>query len=74
MTLSAEQIDRVRELAQRTRMSVSRVLADLIEAGLDARDDERARFTDLVDRLARSTNARDQSRIKEELARLTFGD
>jgi hypothetical protein len=35
---------------------------------------ERERFMDLADRLTRSTDPADQKRLKEELARLTFGD
>ncbi len=64
---------RVQALAQRKNASASSVIVDLIETGLDAQDQEKKRFLDLVDRLARSTNAAEQKHLKEELARLTFG-
>jgi hypothetical protein len=35
---------------------------------------ERKRFLDLADRLAQSRDAEDQKRLKEELARMTFGE
>jgi hypothetical protein len=65
---------RVRSMAKKQRASEGRVLVDLIEAGLAAKDEERQRFRNLVDRLARATSKAEQSRLKEELARLTFGD
>ena len=65
---------RVKTLAQTRRTSASRVMAELIETGLDAREQERRHFLDLADRLARSADAAEQQRLKEELARLTFGN
>ena len=50
------------------------MIVELIETGLDARDRERRSFFELADRLARATDASEQKRLKEELARMTFGD
>jgi hypothetical protein len=50
------------------------VITELVESGLEAQEDEKRRFLDLADRLARSTESAEQKRLKEELARLTFGD
>ena len=65
---------RVRSLAKSSHASATRVLVELIESGLDAREQERKRFLDLADRLTRSRDPEEQSRLKEELARMTFGD
>ena len=65
---------RVRSIARTRRVSANRVLVDLIESGLDEQERERQRFMDLADRLTRSTDRAEQSRLKEELARLTFGE
>jgi len=73
VTLPARVARQVRTLAKAKRTSASRVLVDLVEAGLDAREAEKRRFLDLADRLARSEAPAEQARIKEELARLTFG-
>jgi hypothetical protein len=50
------------------------VIAELVETGLNAQAQERKRFLDLAGRLACSTDADEQRRLKEELARLTFGN
>jgi hypothetical protein len=65
---------RIKSLARVKRTSASRVIAELVETGLNAQEQERKRFLDLADRLACSTDADEQRRLKEELARLTFGD
>ena len=65
---------RVHSLAQRQKTSASRVIAELIETGLDAREREKNRFFELADRLVESSDAAEQKRIKAELARLTFGE
>jgi len=63
----------VRSLAKLSRTSTNRVLVDLIESGLAAREQERKRFFDLADRLARSHDPEEQRQVKEELALMTFG-
>jgi ribosomal protein L1 len=65
---------RVRALARRKNASTNRVIVDLIETGLSAQEQEKKRFFDLADRLARSADAAEQARLKEELARMTYGD
>ncbi|HLF56481.1 MAG TPA: hypothetical protein VI942_06515 [Thermoanaerobaculia bacterium] len=65
---------RVRSLAKSNRTSANRVLVDLIETGLEAREAEKRRFLELADRLAASKDAKEQVKLKEELARMTFGD
>jgi len=41
---------------------------------LEAKDRERQCFLDLAERLAQSDDPEERVRLKEELARLTFGD
>jgi predicted transcriptional regulator len=65
---------RVRTLAARQRTSANRVIVELIEAGLDAREREKRQFFEVAERLAQSSNVTEQKRLKEELARLTFGE
>ena len=65
---------RVKALAKTNRTSANRIVVDLIEAGLEARERERTLFFDLADRLARSSDMAEQNRLKEDLARMTFGD
>jgi predicted DNA-binding protein len=65
---------RVKSLAKTSGTSANRIIVGLIESGIAAREQERKRFFDLADRLAHSRDAQDQKRLKEELARLTFGE
>jgi hypothetical protein len=65
---------RVKSLAKSSRTSANRILVELIESGLEARDQERTRFLEMADRLARSADPKEQRRLKEELARMTFGE
>ena len=74
VTLSARVARRIRTLARAKRASASRVIAELVESGLQAQDAERDRFLQLADELTRSKDPAEQERIKEELARVTFGD
>lgn len=64
---------RVRALANARRSSTSRVIAELVEVGLETQEQERQRFLDLAERLVGSQDPRERERLKEELARLTFG-
>jgi len=65
---------RVKSLAKSSRTSANRILVELIESGLEARDQERKRFLELADSLVRTRDPEKQKRLKEELARMTFGD
>ncbi len=65
---------RVQALAKRRRTSANRIIVDLIESGLEAKEREKVAFFDLADRLAHSSDREEQERLKEELARMTFGE
>ena len=65
---------RIQALAKRRRTSANRVIVDLIESGLEAKEREKLAFFDLADRLAHTSDRTEQKRLKEELARITFGE
>jgi hypothetical protein len=73
VTLPAPIARRVRELAKRDRKSANRVIVDLIESGLEAREREKRTFFELADRLADSPDVAERKSLKKELARLTYG-
>ena len=64
----------VKTIAKRQRISANRVLVELIEAGLESKEAERRRFFELADKLQTSDDTNEQRKIKEELARMTFGE
>ena len=69
--LPARVARQVLALAKSKGLSSSKVIADLVEAGLVANG--RERLFELAERLSKSTSQVEQKRIKDELARLTFG-
>jgi len=74
VTLPARVARRVRSLAKTNNTSANRIIVELIESGIEARQQEKKRFIELADRLARSRDPQEQTRLKEELAVLTFGE
>ena len=74
ISLPARVARRVKALAKTSSTSANRIIVDLIESGIEAREQERKRFFELADRLADSRDAKDQKPLTEELARLTFGE
>ena len=65
---------RVKALAKNRKVSSNRILVELVETGLQAKEEEKRRFFELADRLSTSTDAEEQQALKEQLARLTFGE
>ena len=74
VSLPARVARRVKSLAQSSKMSTNRIIVGLVESGLDAREREKERFFEIADRLARCRDPEEQKRLKEELARMTFGE
>jgi metal-responsive CopG/Arc/MetJ family transcriptional regulator len=74
VSLPSRVVRRVEAIAKREQTSSSRVIVELIETGLDAKDREKKEFFELADRLVNSSDASEQTRIKRELARRTFGE
>ena len=74
VTLPARVARRVKSLAKSSSMSANRIIVELIEAGIETRQQERKRFIELADRLARSRDADERTRLKAELAIMTFGE
>ena len=54
VTLPARVARRVKSLAKTSSTSANRIIVELIESGIEARQQERKRFIELADRLARS--------------------
>jgi len=74
VSLPARIAKHVRVMARTQKTSANRVLVDLIEAGLHSKEAEKQRFFALANRLVESPDSTERQRIKEELARMTFGE
>jgi len=65
---------RVRAIAKSRRVSANRVVVDLIETGLDAKEAERDRFFALARCYKESSDPAESEKLREQLARMIFGD
>jgi hypothetical protein len=74
VSLPARLARRVRNLAKNRKTSTNRVLVELIETGIETKESEKSRFFDLADQLSASSDPAERKRIKEILARMTFGE
>ena len=74
VSLPARVARQVKSLVKTSNASANRIIVGLIEAGLEAREQDRKRFFDLADRLAHTRDPEEQKRVKEDLARMTFGE
>lgn len=73
VTLPREIDTRVQNLARRQNWSANQAIENLVEAGLAAKEAEKKHFFALAERLRASSDEVEVRRIKEELARMTFG-
>ena len=74
VSLPARIAKRVLALAENKKTSASRVLVDLIETGLQAKEAQHQRFFEITDQLAETTDPVERKRLQEELARMTFAE
>jgi hypothetical protein len=65
---------RVRAIAKARRTSANRVLVDLIETGIEAGEAEKRRFFDLARRFKESSEPAESERLRQDLARMMFGE
>ena len=74
VSLPARLARRVRSLAKNRKTSTNRVLVELIETGIESKEAEKSKFFELADRLSATSDPSERKRIKELLARMTFGE
>ena len=74
VTLPSPLAKRVKSLAKSRKVSSNRILVELVETGLRSKEEEKRRFFELAGRLSTSTDEKEQQKLKEQLARMTFGE
>jgi predicted DNA-binding protein len=74
VSLPARIAKRVLALAETKKNTASRVLVELIETGLQAKEDQHQRFFELTDKLAESKDPAERKRLQEELDRMTYAE
>jgi hypothetical protein len=69
-TKMAEKIDLI---AANRHVSSNRAIVDLLSDAITAYEQRRTAFLELADRFQKSTDPAETARLREELARMTFG-
>jgi hypothetical protein len=69
-TEMAEKIDRI---ADSRHVSANRAIVDLLSDAIDAYEQRRKAFFDIADRFQKAKDPVESRRLREELARMTFG-
>jgi hypothetical protein len=69
------QVDRkIEAIARKRRLSGNRVLVELVEMGLEARQQKEAAFLELARRFRQSDDPEEAKRLGRELERMIFGE
>jgi hypothetical protein len=73
ISLPAELAEKIDAIAASRRVSGNRAIVDLLVDAIAAYEKRRTAFLELADRFQKSKNAAETERLREELARMTFG-
>src|SRR5437763_360138 len=70
-----QQLDKqIETIAKNRRLSGNRVLVELLELGLETRDQKEKAFFELAERFRNSKNAAEIKQLGDELGRFVFGE
>jgi len=73
VSIRSEIHGRIEDLARQEKRSTNQIIENLIETGLDAKEQEKRRFFEVAERFRTATSASEVKEAKEELARMIFG-
>jgi len=71
--MPSEMAEKIDTIAENRHVSGNRTIVDLLSDGITAYEQRRAAFLELADRFQKSTDPAETARLREELARMTFG-
>ena len=74
VSLSANVAAQVRSMAKTRRLSSNRMLAELIENGIEAEKRKQQEFFKLAERFRNAADPEEAKRLGDELGRMVFGD
>jgi hypothetical protein len=74
LTLPSQIAKKVDRMAKRRRLSDNRVLVELIELGIEARQQKEKEFFELAERFRASKDPEEIKRLGEELGLFVFGE
>ncbi len=73
ISLPAELAERLDSIAAARHVSANRAIIDLLADAITAYEQRRAVFLELADRFQRSSDPAETERLRDELAKMTFG-
>jgi len=74
ISLTAEMAEKIDSIAVNRHVSGNRAIVDLLGEAIAAYEQRREAFFELADRFQKSNNPTETERLREELARMTFGN
>jgi metal-responsive CopG/Arc/MetJ family transcriptional regulator len=73
VSLPAEMAEKLESIAAARHVSANRAIVDLLADGIAAYEQRRTVFLELADRFQKATDPSESERLRDELARMTFG-
>jgi metal-responsive CopG/Arc/MetJ family transcriptional regulator len=73
VSIPSEMAEKVDAIAEARHVSANRAIIDLLADGIEAYEQRRKDFLALADRFQKSKDPAETKRLREELARMTFG-
>ncbi len=73
ITIPSEMAGKIDAIAESRHVSGNRAIVDLLDDAITAYEQRRTAFLELADRFQKSTDPAETARLREELARMTFG-
>lgn len=73
ISLPAEIAEKIDGIAESRQVSGNRIIVDLLAEAIAAYEQRRAAFFELAGHFQKSTDNAETERLREELARMTFG-
>jgi hypothetical protein len=74
VTLPSTVAKQIRTIARSRRLSANRVLVELVEEGIEARQRKEKEFRDLAERFRAAKDPAEAERLGDQLGRMVFGD
>jgi hypothetical protein len=73
ISLPADMAEKIDAIAASRHVTGNRAIVDLLADAIAAYEQRRTAFLELADRFQKSTNPAETERLREKLARMTFG-
>lgn len=73
ISIPTEMAEKIDAIAESRHVSGNRTIVDLLADGIEAYEHRRKAFLELADRFQKSKDPVETKRLRDELARMTFG-